>query len=83
LRRQFVACRDVGDVARCQAEAEQPALTVGDAMDLGRSAAAGSADLLLFRTAFSAGSGTLNLDPKSGSWTNAQPWSGKTFDPWL
>jgi hypothetical protein len=62
LRRQFVACRDVGDVARCQAEAEQPALTVGDAMDLGRSAAAGSADLLLFRTAFSAGSGTLNLD---------------------
>jgi hypothetical protein len=22
-------------------------------------------------------------EPKSGSWTNAQPWSGKTFNPWL
>jgi hypothetical protein len=31
-------------------------------MDLCRSVAARSADLLLFRTAFSAGGGTLNLD---------------------
>jgi hypothetical protein len=56
LRRQFVTCGDIGNVARRQAEAEQPPLAVSDAMDFCRSAAARTADLLLFRTAFSAGS---------------------------
>ena len=61
-RGQFVGCGDVGDVACGQAKAKQSALTVGDTVDLRRSAAAGAADGLLVRSALSAGGRTLNLD---------------------
>jgi hypothetical protein len=54
FRGQLVGCRDVGDVAWGQAKAEQPPLTVSDAVDFGRSATTGAADRLLACSAFSA-----------------------------